>query len=128
MGEAFLSHFLRLDFFFLSFISIFFFFLAGTGDKLEIYLSSESSVGSHHRGAERRVQGWASWWAFVAVPPPGQEITVFESPVFIARVQQRGQRQREKSQRPFCDGWVANFSCEAKAVHKFVSFKRRNLK
>ena len=38
-----------------------------------------SSVGSHHGGTERRVPRQLGRWAFVAVPPSGPEITVFES-------------------------------------------------
>lgn len=59
----------------------------------------------------------------MAVSPPGQEITAFES-LFIMR-EQHGQRGCKESQRPYSDGWGANFSCEAQTVRKFVFFKRR---
>lgn len=103
----------------------FFFFLI----RLEIYLSSESSVGSHHGGTERRVPGWLGRWAFVAVPPSGREITGCLNVGVYRKRAARSERRRGKSRRPFSDGCGANFSCEAQAAHKFVFFKRgRNLK
>lgn len=44
---------------------------------LEICLTSVSSVGFHHGGAERGLHRGPGQWAFKAVPPPGQERTMF---------------------------------------------------
>lgn len=95
-----------------------FFFL----NMLEIYQGSESSVISHHGGTERRVHGWPGQWAFVAVPPPGQEITVFENLCLS------GDSGEERAHGPSLMDGAQTFLVKLRQPTSFFFKRRRNVK